>query len=333
VQGEEVVQDEAVAEGQEEGEEGVEAVLDPAAAQAQAQEEIEMVTEEVTTEVIEEIKPFTIQGAAQDAYTYVRTTNPGKAIAVTGAAVLVGTFALACYRYWKKFSSPKAHRQRQLNKNGWLVQELSKVLPDKRSQLNASMIGALRLRTGFNNTEIFRKYLWFLLRERKFDQAAVEDMVALKHAAGLKDEEVAEAVRERAQRIYDKYGTLMVNTDGFTAAGVERKATCRNLFRKLLYLTEHDPLLRQGTDAALLVDLHKIMGVTEDDMEGLRIVSLYDVDLEKAFNMPVSSMSEDEGEQPMPDASQLVVDVAPADASSTQPPAADSSKPGDSKQQ
>lgn len=35
-------------------------------------------------------------------------------------------------------------------------------------------------------------------------QAAVDDMVAIKHAAGMKDEEVAEAVRERAQRIYDK---------------------------------------------------------------------------------------------------------------------------------
>jgi predicted nucleic-acid-binding protein len=34
--------------------------------------------------------------------------------------------------------------------------------------------------TGFTPTEIFRKYLWFLLRERKFDQEAVDDVVALK---------------------------------------------------------------------------------------------------------------------------------------------------------
>lgn len=52
----------------------------------------------------------------------------------------------------------------------------------------------------------------------------------------------------------------MVNTEGFTTAGIERKATCRNLFRKLLFLTEHDPLLKQGTDATLLVDLRKVGG-------------------------------------------------------------------------
>lgn len=40
-------------------------------------------------------------------------------------------------------------------------------------------------------------------------------------------QQVSEALRERAARIYDKYGTLMLNTDGFTAEGLERKATCR----------------------------------------------------------------------------------------------------------
>lgn len=47
--------------------------------------------------------------------------------------------------------------------------------------------------------EIYRKFLWFLLRERPFDTDAVQDLVALKRAAGLSDTEVAEAIRERAQ--------------------------------------------------------------------------------------------------------------------------------------
>ena len=38
----------------------------------------------------------------------------------------------------------------------------------------------------------------------------------MQRSAGLNDKEVAEALRERAQRIYDKYGTLMVNTEGLT---------------------------------------------------------------------------------------------------------------------
>lgn len=34
-------------------------------------------------------------------------------------------------------------------------------------------------------------------------------------------------MKERSQRIYDKYGTLMLQTDGMTPEGLERKATCR----------------------------------------------------------------------------------------------------------
>ena len=48
--------------------------------------------------------------------------------------------------------------------------------------------------------------------------------------------QTAEAIRERAQRVYNKYGTVMLNTAGMTAAGIERKATARALFSKLLYL-------------------------------------------------------------------------------------------------
>lgn len=44
--------------------------------------------------------------------------------------------------------------------------------------------------TGFTPVEVFRKYLWFLLRERQFDIAAVQDMVLLKQALGLTDDEV-----------------------------------------------------------------------------------------------------------------------------------------------
>lgn len=45
------------------------------------------------------------------------------------------------------------------------------------------------MRTGFSPVEIFRKYMWYLLRERQFDQEAVTDMVHLKQALGLKNEQ------------------------------------------------------------------------------------------------------------------------------------------------
>lgn len=46
------------------------------------------------------------------------------------------------------------------------------------------------MKTGFNSAEIFRKYLWYLLRERKFDTEAVNDMIQLKASLQLSDEEV-----------------------------------------------------------------------------------------------------------------------------------------------
>ena len=49
----------------------------------------------------------------------------------------------------------------------------------------------LRLKTGFTATEIFRKYLWYLLRERKFDEDAVADLSALRSVLAMKDEDVS----------------------------------------------------------------------------------------------------------------------------------------------
>ena len=47
---------------------------------------------------------------------------------------------------------------------------------------------------------------------------------------------MAGALHERASRIYQQYGNVMLEVRGMTKAGVERKATCRALFSKLLYL-------------------------------------------------------------------------------------------------
>eukprot|EP00878_Enallax_costatus_P021999 GHUV01023321.1.p1 GENE.GHUV01023321.1~~GHUV01023321.1.p1 ORF type:complete len:134 (+),score=37.91 GHUV01023321.1:126-527(+) len=115
--------------------------------------------------------------------------------------------------------------------------------------------------------------------------------------------QVAEALKERAQRIYDKYGTLMLNTDGMTAEGIERKATCRALFSKLLYLTEYEPLVAQGSEAFKTTDLRMIFGATDEDMEKLRIVSLYDIDIEHLDAMMRgapgrATADEQEGDQP-----------------------------------
>lgn len=56
---------------------------------------------------------------------------------------------------------------------------------------HADVARSLKMKTGFNASEIFRKYLWYLLRERKFDAEAVNDVVQLKASLQLSDEEVS----------------------------------------------------------------------------------------------------------------------------------------------
>lgn len=46
------------------------------------------------------------------------------------------------------------------------------------------------MRTGFTEGELFRKYLWYLLRERRFDADAVADLLHLRATLGLADEQV-----------------------------------------------------------------------------------------------------------------------------------------------
>ena len=67
----------------------------------------------------------------------------------------------------------------------------SRMKADNNLALSAGVVRGLRLNTGFTATEIFRKYLWYLLRERKFDEGAVADLSALRSALAMRDEEVS----------------------------------------------------------------------------------------------------------------------------------------------
>ena len=64
-----------------------------------------------------------------------------------------------------------------------------------------------------------------MLQERQFDEEAVGDMVHLRDVLELTDEQVAEALAERARRIRAKMGPIMFRTSGMTAEGIARKAT------------------------------------------------------------------------------------------------------------
>lgn len=251
-------------------------------------------TEEFSEELVASTGPLTVQSVVESVRSSWWLSSPvGRGVSASAVALLLGTFALAVHRAYKKSISAKVVRQKTVDRNRLLVDELSKYLPDQRSSLSPSVMKGIMSRTKFTPVEVFRKYLWYLLRERKFDQEAVSDVLALKDALMLSDEDVAEALEERANRVYVKYGSLVMNTEGMTAAGVERKATCQALFRKLLFLTEQEALVRQGSLAAERINLGKIFGATEDDKAKLRIVSLTEVDLDKLDKMVMEKDEDD----------------------------------------
>lgn len=209
-------------------------------------------------------------------------THKGARIGLYGAAIVLGgTLLVAAFRVFRKYNTPQNKRKRNVSKNKLVVESLQEFLPHKRSALTPSVTRSLKMKTGFNAAEIFRKYLWYLLRERKFDTEAVDDVVQLKSSLQLSDEQVSEAIQERAKRIYDKYGNVMLEVKGMTKAGVERKATCRALFSKLLYLAEYDGLLPQDTELAQKTNVPDVFGATTEDTNGLRIVSLHEIDMDK----------------------------------------------------
>lgn len=208
------------------------------------------------------------------------------------------TFIIAVIKTAAKGMSPSGKRGRTVNKNKTVVEEIGKYLPSNRSGLNGGVIVGLRLKTGFSPVEIFRKYLWFLLRERKFDQDAIDDLVALKSILDLSDTDVAEALKERAKRVYEQFGNVMLDTTGMSNAGIERKATARALFSKLLYIVECESIL--SPEIAATVDLRDVFGATEDDAAKLRIASLYEVDLNAALDLPSANEQSGWGEEDAP---------------------------------
>jgi len=222
---------------------------------------------------------------------------------IAGAGIVGLTLTVALFRTAKKFLTPKAKRKRTVNKNKLLVDKLNEYLPSRRSELTPQATKMLMFQTGFTGTEVFRKFLWYLLRERKFDVDAVTDLSQLKTVLGLSDEQVADALSERSKRIYEKYGALIMNTAGMTAEGATRKATGRALFSKLLYIAESEEIVAQESEAAKGLSVPEIFGATERDANDLRIVSLYDVDMDKLDAMAQTASADTTDEDINPDKS------------------------------
>ncbi len=116
----------------------------------------------------------------------------------------------------------------------------------------------------------------------------MEDLVALRAALDLSDDDLAAAMKERAERVYAQFGTVMMDTSSMTNAGIERKATAKLLFSKMLYLLECDQLWTNGGESEAderSEMLRDVFGASSDDVAKLRLASIHtDIDLEKLYS-------------------------------------------------
>lgn len=51
---------------------------------------------------------------------------------------------------------------------------------------------------------------------------------------------------------------MLRNTEGLSSSGIERKATCKALFSKMLYLADYEPLLNQESEVKETVNLREV---------------------------------------------------------------------------
>eukprot|EP00241_Pyramimonas_parkeae_P006530 CAMPEP_0114255326 /NCGR_PEP_ID=MMETSP0058-20121206/17491_1 /TAXON_ID=36894 /ORGANISM="Pyramimonas parkeae, CCMP726" /LENGTH=337 /DNA_ID=CAMNT_0001369681 /DNA_START=132 /DNA_END=1145 /DNA_ORIENTATION=- len=249
-------------------------------------EEIE-VEEEVEEEVMEEVGAGAVRRPVQGTVASVQTALPQlwekpvvRNAALAAATLLVGTLLWSVFQVVKKATSKRGKRKRVVGKNMLAVEAINAYLPDRRAEF-AGAVGGIRRATGFSQELLFRKYLRYLLDQRLFDGDAVADVVALKTGCRLTDEQVVAMMEESAKRTFERTGILMRKPGGMTAAGLQKKATGRALFAKLMYLADQDALLPGELGGPLQTKMMEIFGATEEDFRELRIASLEAEDIDR----------------------------------------------------
>jgi len=195
-----------------------------------------------------------------------------------GGLFLATTLAFSVYKVYLRFNSQRSKRKRQVGKNVVVVEALAKYLPAERSRLTPGVVKSLCARTGFSADSVFRKQLRYMLNERPFDAEAAADVVALRAACGLSDEQVRGVLADTAERTFKSTGILMRRPKGLTAEGLARKVQGRALFSKLLYLVEMEGLVPATLQEATRGMLLDTFGATGEDADALRIPSLTELD-------------------------------------------------------
>ncbi|KAH9290104.1 hypothetical protein KI387_034221, partial [Taxus chinensis] len=114
-------------------------------------------------------------------------------------------------------------------------------------------------KTGFNMEEILRKYIRYVLNEKPFNPDLVANLIHLRKSSTLEDGQVAEVLNEVSRRIVKEKGPIVMDTEGFTERGIQRKVAVQALFSKLLYLAELDEFCSTTRSS---LSIKEIFGVT-----------------------------------------------------------------------
>lgn len=281
--------------------------------QAKKVAEVEVAVDKVGTpageeeEEEEEVEISWIQEKAEDlviATGQAIDRVPGPRVAETRMPWLVAlplaylgiTFVIACVRTYKKYTSPKGQRKRQVGKNAFLVESLGEYFPTKRDELDANKLQKLANKCNFSLGEVLRKYVRYALNERPFTPETVADLLHLRKVSGLSESEVADVLNDVAKRLVKSKGPVVMNTEGMTEKGIKRKAAVQALFSKLLYLSELEEFVTSDNRSALTIKT--TFGVTDDDANKIRIDTLSEqTDVESLERMVGSAGSESDDEE------------------------------------
>ncbi|XP_074315977.1 uncharacterized protein LOC141652421 [Silene latifolia] len=250
-------------------------------------------TKQQEEEIIEEEELPWIQEKALDLVEFsgsVSQAIPGPRVGNTSfpwflalpLAYLGFTFVFAIVKTFNKFTSPKAHRRRLVNKNVDLLKSIDELFNNHRDHVQHPLLNDLINKTGFSIEDILRKYIRYALNEKPFNPDLVADLIQLRKASLLTDSQVALILNDISRRIVKDKGPVVMDASGYSEKGFKRKLAVQALFGKVFYLSELPDFCSR--DSSLIVK--EIFGVTDEDADKLRIHTLSDAgDMESLEKM------------------------------------------------
>ncbi|GLJ35527.1 hypothetical protein SUGI_0714310 [Cryptomeria japonica] len=253
----------------------------------------------------EEVELTWIQEKAEDLVEYTGTVIqaiPGPRVKKTSLpwllAVPLGymglSFVIAVVKTIMKLNSPREKKRRLVNTNAMLCKTLDKLLESKPDELNYAALHRLMRKTGFGMEEILRKYIRYALNEKPFNPDLVASLIHLRKSSTLEDDKVSEVLNEVSRRIVKEKGPVVMDTEGFTEKGIQRKVAVQALFAKILYLAELDEFCSTARSS---LSIKEIFGVTDEDADALRIETLSEASDMDSLEKMVELSSESDSEE------------------------------------